>query len=104
MKHPGELVWAACLFALACLSGWRSVRRLKSLQGEPRTIARDAMIASFSAAMSISLAGLSYVLWSGGKNQLLLALAFAGLALFVASVAWAVRLSLRWSEMVLQRK
>ena len=84
---------------LAAFAIWRSLRQLKALQGTRKALMRNAMISTFSAGISISFSALMYFIWSGGKGQLMLVLASLGFATFLASVASAVRTSLRWNEL-----
>ena len=82
----------------------RSIRRMKSLQGEERVIARDAMASAVAATLSIFLAGSAYVLWSQNRNTFLLASAMVGFGFFVASVVWVVRVTQSWSDRMLRQK
>jgi hypothetical protein len=84
---------------LAASAGWRLLRQLRGLQGARKVLARNVMISTFSAGISISFSALMYFIWSGSKGQLMLVLASLGFATFLASVASAVRTTLRWNEL-----
>ena|SRR5947207_354906 len=82
----------------------RAVRRMKSLQGKERALTRDTMVSAFAGTLSLSLAGLAYVLWSYNRNGILLMLATVAFATFVVSVIWVGRVAWQWSELKLHRK
>jgi hypothetical protein len=100
MRSPMHLVWALCSFVVAGFAIWRLLHQLAHLQGARKALARNAIISTFVAAISVSFSGLMYAIWSGSNSegQLLPVLAVLGLAIFVASVASAVRTTLRWNE------
>jgi hypothetical protein len=100
MRGPVHLGWALGSLGIVCFAIWRMLSLLNALSGMRRVLMRNAMISAFAATISISFSGLMYAMWSGSsRGQLLLVLAVVGLAAFVASVAAAVRTTLRWTEL-----
>jgi hypothetical protein len=92
------------VITLAGFGIWRSIRRMRSLEGEERALTRDTMVFSFAGTVSISLAGLAYLLWSYNRSGVLLISAIFSAAVFLVSVIWIARLSFRWSELMLRKK
>jgi len=98
------MVPSLVMVLFAVLGIRRTVQRMKSLPGDERALTRNTMISAFAGALSLSFAGLAYLLWFYDKNKFLLMLATVGLVVFVASVIWIGRISWQWSELKLRRK
>jgi hypothetical protein len=96
------LVVPLCSLFIALLGFQRVLRRIRGLHGERRKLTRDVMISAFVGALCASFAALAYVVWFYSRNELLLASAIMGAAIFVLSAAWCTRSSLRLNKLSAQ--
>ncbi len=99
MRDPWFLLWPLSMLLTASFGIWRSLRRLRSLQGARKMLTRDIMISTFVGVVGISAAALMYTVWSYNRNELLLVSAFAGLVIFFASAIYFTRSCLRWNKL-----
>jgi len=92
------------VLALIALGTRRLLRQMGGLPVERQIVVKRAMGSGLVGAFCIMSAATAYLLWSYSRNVLLLVVMTLGFAGFITSVIWAARLSLRWSELVLQRR
>ncbi len=99
MRDPLFLLWPLSMLLTASFAIWRSVRRLRSLQGARKILTRDIMVSAFVGVVCMSAAALMYIVWSYNRNELLLVSAIAGLVVFFAGAIYFTRSYLRLSKL-----